>query len=212
MKPGNSFVIVGAGDLSSEDLAALKKENDFIAAADGGYLPLLQAGIRPDLIIGDFDSSEMPETDAELIRLPVVKDDTDMVYCVKEGLKRGYTSFQLYGALGGRRISHTIANLQLLSMIHKYGADAVIIDGSVRLFLLGAGDKHIFSGDMKGTLSFFSVSERSCLSLKGLDYELERGELRRDFPLGVSNHFIEKDAYAEVFEGEVLAVVEEGIS
>ena len=205
------FVIVGAGDLSSSDLNALKKEDGFITAADGGYLPLLQAGIQPDLIIGDFDSAKIPETGVELIRLPVVKDDTDMVYCVKEGLKRGYRSFRLYGALGGRRISHTIANLQLLSMIHQKGAEGDIVSDSVRVFLMNAGDTRVFSKELKGTVSFFSISDRAILTLKGLDYELERGELRRDFPLGVSNHFIGQEAQAEVFEGEVLGIVEEGM-
>ena len=212
MRNSGYFLIVGAGDISSEDLSELRTAGGFIAAADAGYLPLLKAGIQPDLIVGDFDSSEMPEMNTEIILLPVVKDDTDMVYCVKEGLKRGYTYFRLYGALGGGRLSHTIANLQLLTMIHEHGANAELKAGPVRVFLITPGEVHTFSAEMQGTVSFFSMSEKACLTLKGLDYELEHGVLRRAFPLGVSNHFIGKEASVEVHEGEVLAVIEEGMS
>ena len=55
-------VIVAAGTIS--DLDILKKSifyDDYIIAADAGYIKLKSAGIEPHLIVGDFDSSDIPE-------------------------------------------------------------------------------------------------------------------------------------------------------
>lgn len=210
MKTDDCFAIVSAGDLFPEDLEKIREES-FTAAADAGYRYLTDSGIRPDLIIGDFDSAKRPDTDCELIQLPVKKDDTDTVYCVKEGLKRGYRKFHLYGALGGKRLSHTFANLQLLGMIKDQGAGAEIISGPVRVFLMGSGEARVFPETLTGTISFFSVSQEACVTLKGFQYALDHGKLDRHFPLGVSNHFTGKAAFAEVHEGEVLVIQEEGL-
>ena len=45
--------IVGAGDFYG---GFSPSENDLVIAADGGLLHLLQRGIKPDVVIGDFDS------------------------------------------------------------------------------------------------------------------------------------------------------------
>ncbi len=69
-----------------------------------------QLGVEPDLILGDFDSlDEENRRHVEVLRreqpdrvrvFPVIKDDTDMLAAVKEGLKRGFVSFDLYAAAG----------------------------------------------------------------------------------------------------------------
>ena len=41
-------------------------KDDLIIAADAGYLNVQKAGLRPDVIIGDFDSSEKPSTDTPI--------------------------------------------------------------------------------------------------------------------------------------------------
>ncbi len=61
-----------------------------------------------------------------------------------------------------------------------------------------------------GSLSVFSLSEVSKgVSLKGLMYNLEDGELKNDFPLGISNEFIiDEEAVITVKEGTLLIVLE----
>ncbi|MBQ1376574.1 MAG: thiamine diphosphokinase [Lachnospiraceae bacterium] len=202
------FVIVGAGSLEPGDLLFERTENDFICAADAGYAYLKEAGIRPDLVVGDFDSSDEPQGDFEIIRLPVVKDDTDIVYCVREGFRRGFLHFLILGALGGERLSHTVANLQLLSMIRKKGGDAVLRFGNITAFVLGRTERVHFDASLKGSLSLFSLSESAVVTLENLFYVLEEGELTRTFPLGVSNHFTGKPAAVDVHRGEVLVILE----
>lgn len=57
---------------------------DWVVCADGGLDAALRFGIRPDLVIGDFDSMPFSHVgDLPFIRLPVHKDDTDSLFCIR---------------------------------------------------------------------------------------------------------------------------------
>ncbi|MCL2030840.1 MAG: thiamine diphosphokinase, partial [Oscillospiraceae bacterium] len=104
-------IIVGAGPLYGPVPAPAA--GDFVIAADGGYSHLRRLGIRPDLVIGDFDSLPEKPEHPHRVELAREKDDTDMLQAVKYGLERGFRLFQLYGGTGGR-VGPTLANLQRL--------------------------------------------------------------------------------------------------
>ena len=40
---------------------------DFIIAADAGYENCRRAGLKPHLLLGDFDSMDQPETTADVV-------------------------------------------------------------------------------------------------------------------------------------------------
>lgn len=202
------FLIVAAGSIDKTELPIQKEPGDFLCASDGGYLALAEAGQLPDLLIGDFDSMAEPDIACETIRLPVEKDDTDTVYCVKEGFARGYTDFLIYGALGGERLSHTMANISLLSMIRKRGGRGELRAKQTRVLLLVAGERISLSPEGSGFISLFSLTEEAELSASGLSYPLAHTILSRSFPLGVSNRF--SGAYAEltVHSGEALVILD----
>ena len=80
---------------------------DLVLAADAGYLACRQAGITPDLLLGDFDSMDQPADFDHVCRVPVEKDDTDTMLAVKTGLEQGCGEFYIYGGTGGRRLDHT---------------------------------------------------------------------------------------------------------
>lgn len=96
-------------------------ENAFVIAADGGLDHVDKAGIRPDLVIGDFDSAnaKVPQG-VETIALPPEHDDPDMLSALKAGWARGFRDFRIYGGLGGR-LDHTIANIQMLALLAHNG-------------------------------------------------------------------------------------------
>ena len=52
--------------LNSNNIANI--EEDYIIAADAGYTHVLAQGKTPNVVIGDFDSSSMPE-DLKVINL-----------------------------------------------------------------------------------------------------------------------------------------------
>ena len=94
-------IIGGAGIGRYDRIRNCLRQDDWFVFCDGGLRHLDALGVKPDLIVGDFDSSARPETDTETIVLPREKDDTDSVYAVKEAVRRGYTDFLLVGVTGG---------------------------------------------------------------------------------------------------------------
>ncbi len=200
-------IIVGAGSIYEGDLPFTTEDGDLIIAADGGYRVLQQAGMTPHLLIGDFDSMECPETACETLTLPVEKDDTDLVYAVKEGLARGYKNFVLYGGLGGGRLSHTLANVQLLAFIKEQGGDGVLIGGTTQVYLLKE-EHRAFSAPPQTHCSVFSFGGQATVSSQGLYYPMEKTILTDRFPLGVSNHFVAETATLTVHQGSVVVIVE----
>lgn len=175
--------VVGGGDFNP---ALLKKApDDLVIAADAGFRLLEKAGIKPDLFIGDGDSLGFLPEDFPTVVLPTEKDDTDSIAALKEGLARGYRRFRLYGALGGTRFSHSLANLQSLSFLHGMGAEGEIIDKHCRILYLSEGTRRFdFS---EGYFSLFAWEGDAVVSVSGAKYSLDRATLTPAFPLGVSN-------------------------
>ena len=105
-------VIFSACPVSGQMAAALRPD-DHLIACDAGYRSCQVLGRRPDAVVGDFDSAPRPQAlpGEELVVLPHVKDDTDTEYAAKLAASRGYDEALLLGALGGRRLEHTLANL-----------------------------------------------------------------------------------------------------
>lgn len=194
--------IVGAGEC--KELKIKKESGDLIIAADGGYLYLEKAGIKPDIAIGDFDSLNISPVCDKIIKLNPVKDITDMDAAVNVGIDEGFSCFHLYGATGGR-IDHTIANIQLIASLAQRKMKAFIHDGNMIITAI-CNDSLQFGSESKGYISVFSHSEKcSGVYLKGLKYPLENAELTNTFPLGVSNEFIGKNS--EIIIGNGTAIV-----
>ena len=108
---------------------------DWGSGAGGGcgYLACRQAGVVPDLLLGDFDSMDQPEDFDRVRRMPVEKDDTDTMLAVKTGLEQGCGEFYLYGGTGGKRLDHTLANLQTLLYLRRRGAPGLSLRQRLRV-------------------------------------------------------------------------------
>ena len=104
------FVIVGGADIGNyRKIRSYLRGYDFIVYCDSGLKHMERLGAAPSLIIGDWDSHADPHLDVETITLPVAKDDTDTVYAMREGMKRGFRDFLLAGAVGAR-LDHSLVN------------------------------------------------------------------------------------------------------
>lgn len=173
------------------------KEDDLVIAADGGQRALSQMGIAPHLAVGDFDSSNIP-SDIPTVKHPIEKDDTDTALAIEEGIRRGYTTFALYGCVGGRP-DHTFGAVQTALGAAKRGYRVFIVgEGMVGTVLVDGS----ISFSSSGTVSVFALSERAVgVSLTGLKYPLRDAVLTNDFPLGVSNEAKEERATVSVREG-----------
>ena len=89
----NKCIIVGAGEFDIDNWSCEK--DDYVIAADAGWMILEQLGIVPDLLIGDMDSLDEngvePKCsyDCKVEILPTHKDDTDMLAAIRKGLGLG---------------------------------------------------------------------------------------------------------------------------
>lgn len=195
--------IFGAGEGLPNTFS--KKEDDLVIAADAGLNSLKKLSIEPDIAVGDFDSLGFLPVCKEVIRHPVMKDDTDMLLAIKTGFERGYSRFMLYGGAGGRP-DHTFANYQTLTYIAERGGIGFLcLNGFTATVTANGGLE--FSSGVGGEISVFSLSEKaSGVALKGLLYPLENAELSFGFPLGVSNEFTGEVACITVADGTILAI------
>ena len=198
--------IVGA--CGKEELYLPKAGKKLVIAADGGLEALTAQGIAPDLILGDFDSLGRVPEGKNVLRYPVEKDDTDSMLAIKEGLCRGYSTFILYGCLGGR-MDHTYANMQALGYLAEHGAVGYLLGDGWAASAIKEGAVS-FPAGLHGTASVFCPGgEAKGVSIRGLYYCLEDGTLQSSFPLGVSNHFTGEAAEVSVREGALLLMWQE---
>ena len=190
--------------------------NDVILCADGGYSHARKSGLVPHVVIGDFDSIDYDSiekdlvhsglTECRVIRVAAEKDDTDTMICVKYGIEHGFDEFIILGGLGGR-LDHTVANLQTMCYAVEQGKTIWFLDGKNRTTLREPGRLTIEAvKDHK--ISLFAFGE-TCegVSISGVKYPLQHHQLKNNFPLGVSNEFLEKNAEISHTAGKLLIIL-----
>ncbi len=202
-------VIVGGGEIQDFTYdRKLIQEGDFIIAADRGLTRCRQMGVKPHLLLGDFDSYEgVIDKDIPVMEYPVEKDDTDTMLAIKTALEKGYDDLLLLGMTGGR-LDHSIANIQSVVYAAVHGAKAAIAEEELYISALCGGQEAVIPNREGFTVSVFAHSDKcSGVCLRDLYYPLEDGELVNTFPLGVSNHFLPgKDAKISIKEGIALII------
>ncbi len=201
--------VIGAAPLNPA-FFRMPEENDYVICADGGYDSLLPLGVCPDLVVGDFDSSAVKEGNCsceEVVRLLPEKDDTDMLSAVKIALSRGWSEFYFYGGLGGLRLDHTIANIQLLSYLLDHQARGTFFDGKTMVTMI-ENDELILPRDDSCYFSVFSFTG-SCpdVTLEGVKYPLEHALITSSFPIGVSNEITASEAKVLNRGGKLLVML-----
>ena len=189
--------------------AYIPAPGDFVLCADGGWTLARGMGVKPDLVIGDFDSSREP-TDENVVRVPVEKDDTDTMLCLKAGLARGFDDFLVVGGFGGR-LDHTLANLQALHYAAERGVHIEMCDGATWAAVVKNGSLSV-RADVVGPgpvkLSVLALSDRCRgVCIRGAKWELKDADWTNAFPLGVSNEFVADVADIAVREGTLVVTV-----
>lgn len=179
-------------------------QEDLVLAADGGLRHLQKLQLTPDGIIGDFDSLGYIPAGAQVF--PVEKDDTDAMLAARKGLELGYRHFLFYGSLDGPRLDHTVSNFQTLQFLADRGAAGYLI-GRDYLVTVIREETVQFPPEAEGILSLFCLGpDAEGITLENLKYPMENGRLTGGFPLGVSNHFMGKNARITVKKGSILAL------
>lgn len=185
------------------------EEADFIIACDKGYAYAKEAGITPDLLVGDFDSYKgaIPEHMA-VLNLPVEKDDTDTLAALRYAIDQGFTKIYMYCAFGGR-FDHLWGNMQAASFAAHKGAFVTLYGTQQHVYIFSNRSVQLPPRE-NFSLSVLALSDHcEGVTIEGTKYELKEARLDNTFPLGVSNEW-RGTATISVKQG-ILMVVESAI-
>jgi len=203
-------IIVSGAPVAGE-IPATKDE--YIIACDAGVGHALKAGIKPNLLVGDFDTykEDLPEG-IPVLRAPAEKDDTDTMMAVRYALEQGFERIRICAALGGR-LDRSIGNLSAAAYVAERLGSCEVYGAKERAILLCNGSislsKNIPNTERKKEfVSVFSWKEEAKgVSYRGLKYPLEDATLTRAFALGISNEFAAEEAVISVKEGILLIII-----
>jgi thiamine pyrophosphokinase len=127
------FTILLGGLVEPTDRLKAAVAESRVIAADGGMRHALALGLKPELWVGDFDSSDdLPIEDfpdVQRMPYPARKASTDGEIAVDEALARGASRLILAGALGGERSDHALMHLLSAVALAKRGVDVVMSSG-----------------------------------------------------------------------------------
>lgn len=127
---GNNILILSGGRIEEDFALSFLESRSYqkIIAVDGGLEFLDRIGLLPTDIVGDFDTVEKGLLEKyegleniSVHRFPPEKDDTDSEIAVKLALEYGGAQIDILGA-SGTRLDHTLGNIRLLGLIHRYGS------------------------------------------------------------------------------------------
>lgn len=182
-------VVVGGADINNyEYIRDCLCEDDYIVFCDSGLKHMDSLRVKPNLIVGDFDSYDNPNLDVETIVLPCEKDDTDTVFAVKEALKRGFNEFLIFGVIGAR-LDHTLGNVSILLYLDSIGKRGVIIDDYSEIEVVS--DKPAYIEDSYAFFSLLNITGvAKGVTIRNAKYPLENAEITCEYQYAVSNEVI----------------------
>ena len=164
-------VILSACPVSPE-LKRLLRPEDFIIACDAGYRNCEPLGCKPNIIVGDFD--------------------TDTEYAAKLASEKGFSEVLLLGALGGKRLEHTLSNLCTGLGLEERGVRATLQNERSRITFVRPGEERRYPKEEFFYFSVFPMEGRAeGVCEGGSYYELTDAALTAGYPLGVSNEYAE---------------------
>jgi thiamine pyrophosphokinase len=173
-----------------------------LVAVDGGAQHCWKLGLRPDYILGDFDSC--PEDTLEQIaqvprkKFPKLKDRTDLELALDAFLDAHTQEITLFAA-SGERLDHTLNNILILS---RYKGRLFIETSSERLFVI---DREVtLSCAIGQTLSLLPINGAvTDIDTDGLQWNLAKATLDKHFT-GISNSAIQSRVSIRVGNGDLL--------
>lgn len=206
-----NFLIISNGSfLNQATFEKLKAASDYTICVDGGSHMAYHYNTIPDIIVGDLDSINQSvyqfyvEKKVPFKKFPAEKDQTDTHIAIDYALKNGATNLTLIGCTG-TRLDHTLANISLLTYIHKQNQSARIIDDHNEITLMEN------SLDIKGNpgdiVSLLPLTEHvDSITLTGFKYSLENGFMTWGNPYGVSNELIQETGTIRAKNGLLLVI------
>lgn len=195
-------VIICGGDIGNADRAKrLIKKDDLIICADSGYKYASALEVKPDIVLGDFDSYELAKVECDNVKTyPAKKDFTDSEIAAQYAIEQGADELLFLAVMGGR-IDHTLGNIYLLKTVYEKGAKAMIFDGISSIWYVT--DTISVTGKKGDLLSVIPFAETGDITTDGLEYALDKESLPST---GISNVFASDTASLKLWSGSAVVV------
>ena len=211
MMPAPAAVVFAGAPLAVTErlrarIAALGETT--VIAADSGAALALSFGLRPDLVVGDFDSIAA-STRAELDRLgvpvqlhPSAKDATDGQLALHYALSLEPSSVLLLGFLGGPRLDMSLSSVLLLLNVP---ARTSLLDERNECLLLRGPDTCTWSAEPGELISLIPL-DAHCrgVTTTGMRFPLNDEPLILGETRGISNEPVSEQVGVTVASGALL--------
>ena len=176
---------------------------DYVIAVDGGFASLEAIGRKPDMALGDFDSLGYVPKGLRVAQFSSHKDKSDMELALDRARSMRYDEVYVYGGLG-RRLDHTLANLQLFALFSEKDLFVTAVDEDTSVVFITGPDTFEMPAVEAGTVSVFSMNDRAeGVFERGLAYELDDAVLTNRTSLGLSNELIGEAVMIGVEKGTI---------
>jgi len=164
-------------------LAGMLTDQCILVAVDGGLETCLAGRRRPDLFVGDQDSTDALPEEVSAVLYPAEKDFSDLAAALDEVRERKVRVVAIAGLLGGR-LDHEWSNLfELRNWARHF--DAILAPSERGTIIVTSRGCRVITVRNR-VFSLFSLSPTSTVTLLGADYELQRRRIRPG-SLGLSN-------------------------
>lgn len=207
----NCLIVAGGVKPKDEIINYYSKKCELIVGVDKGCNYLFDAKVKPNYIVGDFDSSNLEIID-EMVREGVVKyqykcekNFTDSEEAFELAISKEVKRITFLGATG-QRFDHALGNLGLLLKTLSLGIYSEIVDDRNKMFLINKNTVVKRDNEYKyiSFLAYNSTVEE--FSIKGAKYDLDKYSLEIGDSRTVSNEFITDEISLEISNGSILVI------
>lgn len=205
-------VIVAHGDVAPSDRAQIA-DGDLVIAADAGALSLDAWGVRPGLLVGDFDSlgleraAVLEKRGTRVIRHPVAKAESDLELALRCAIDEGADDIVILGAFGGLRLDHALANTMLLADPAYRATRLTAIWGVTRVRPLHGPAEVDIDVPVGAVVTLLPMSgDATGIRTRGLRYPLHDEPLRFGRSRGLSNEVTSHPASVLLVHGALLVI------
>jgi thiamine pyrophosphokinase len=141
-----------------------------IIACDGAAVPLLQAGLEPDYVVGDLDSlsAELKRRYSDRLIHISEQETNDLTKSVRFCVENGWKEIIIAGATG-RREDHTLGNISLLAGYAETARVQMLTDFGA---FVAIGQSAVFESFAGQQVSLFSPDNQLIFESEGLKYPL----------------------------------------
>ncbi len=187
------------------------KQFDFVIAADSGLVHADRLGVKPDFLLGDYDSVdsdtlERYRKNTQTAVYPREKDYTDTHIALIRAIEAGAGEISVIGATG-TRYDHAMTNIFIMKEALSAGVSCAIYDSHNKIYLADRSFAVAKASQYGRYLSFAPMTETVRLSLSGVKYPLSDYELKQGLSICQSNEVTDEIARVDIAQG-ILIVFE----